>query len=258
MSEITIRTARLDDASKLVSIYRHYVEKTAITFEYEVPTVAEFRRRMGTMMQKYPYLVIEEDGVIQGYAYAGAFNPREAYDWSSELTIYMSHTARKGGLGRRLYEALVDQLRSMGILNVYACIGYPQQEDEYLTKNSEQFHRHLGFETVGTFHHCGYKFGRWYDMIWMEKMIGSHDSVQQSVLFPERKAYTITEIVEDDFGCEGRPEGAEPMVTVSLDGDHVVWGKVRIADAYLYEHHLDVGSVVHTTEMFLDSISVRP
>ena len=228
MSEITIRTARLDDASKLVSIYRYYVEKTAITFEYEVSTVAEFRRRMGTTMQKYPYLVIEEDGVIQGYAYAGAFNPREAYDWSSELTIYMSHTARKGGLGRRLYEALVDQLRSMGILNVYACIGYPQQEDEYLTKNSEQFHRHLGFETV-----------------------------QQSVLFPERKAYTITEIVEDDFGCEGRPEGAEPMVTVSLDGDHGVWGKVRIADAYLYEHHLDVGSVVHTTEMFLDSISVR-
>ena len=92
----------------------------------------------------------------------------------------------------------------------------------------------------------------------MEKMIESHDSVQQSVLFPERKAYTITEIVEDDFGCEGRPEGAEPMVTVSLDGDHGVWGKVRIADAYLYEHHLDVGSVVHTTEMFLDSISARP
>ena len=75
MSEITIRTARLDDASKLVSIYRYYVEKTAITFEYEVPTVAEFRRRMGTTMQKYPYLVIEEDGVIQGYAYAGEFNP---------------------------------------------------------------------------------------------------------------------------------------------------------------------------------------
>ena len=63
MSEITIRTARLDDASKLVSIYRYYVEKTAITFEYEVPTVAEFRRRMGTTMQKYPYLVsrIEEN-----------------------------------------------------------------------------------------------------------------------------------------------------------------------------------------------------
>ena len=182
MSDITIRTARLDDASKLVRIYQYYVEKTAITFEYEVPTVAEFRRRMGTMMQKYPYLVIEEDGVIQGYAYAGAFNPREAYDWSSELTIYMSHTARKGGLGRRLYEALVDQLRSMGILNVYACIGYPQQEDEYLTKNSEQFHRHLGFETVGTFHHCGYKFGRWYDMIWMEKIIGAHQIPQVNII----------------------------------------------------------------------------
>lgn len=99
MSEITIRTARLDDASKLVSIYRYYVEKTAITFEYEVPTVAEFRRRMGTMMQKYPYLVIEEDGVIQGYAYAGAFNPREAYDWSSELTIYMVAYSEKRRFG---------------------------------------------------------------------------------------------------------------------------------------------------------------
>ena len=69
-------------------------------------------------MQKYPYLVIEEDGVIQGYAYAGAFNPREAYDWSSELTIYMSHTARKGGLGARLARNIADQLRSMGILTV--------------------------------------------------------------------------------------------------------------------------------------------
>ena len=63
----------------------------------------------------------------------------------------------------------------MGILNVYACIADPVEDDEYLTRNSEQFHRHLGFVKVGDFHLCGYKFGRWYNVIWMEKMIGKHD-----------------------------------------------------------------------------------
>lgn len=71
----------------------------------------------------------------------------------------------------------------MGITNLYACIGYPQTEDEYLDKNSEQFHAHLGFQTVGTFHRCGYKFNRWYDMIWMEKMIGEHQSQQLPVAY---------------------------------------------------------------------------
>ena len=69
----------------------------------------------------------------------------------------------------------------MGILNLYACIGYPQEEDEYLTRNSAQFHEHLGFKLIGTFTKCGYKFGRWYNMIWMEKMIGEHKAEQEPV-----------------------------------------------------------------------------
>ena len=132
-------------------------------------------------MKKYPYLVIEQDGKIEGYAYAHAFVGRAAYDWSSELTIYLDPNARKGGLGRRLYEELADRLKKMGILNLYACIGYPQVEDEYLTKNSAEFHAHLGFELVGTFHNCGYKFDRWYDMVWMEKIIGEPHAGQPAV-----------------------------------------------------------------------------
>lgn len=85
------------------------------------------------------------------------------------------------GLGRRLYEELADRLKKMGILNLYACIGYPQVEDEYLTKNSAEFHAHLGFELVGTFHNCGYKFDRWYDMVWMEKIIGEPHAGQPAV-----------------------------------------------------------------------------
>ena len=78
--------------------------------------------------------------------------------------------------------ALADRLQAMGILNLYACIGYPQVEDEYLTKNSAQFHEHLGFTLAGTFHNCGYKFGRWYDMIWMEKIIGEHRPDQPDIV----------------------------------------------------------------------------
>ena len=162
MSDITIRNAALADAPRILEIYAYYVEHTVITFEYDVPSLAEFEGRMRDVMQKYPYLVIERDGRIEGYAYAHAFVGRAAYDWAAELTIYLDHDARHGGLGRTLYEALADRLKGMGVLNLYARIGYPQKEDEYLN--------------------CGYKFGRWYDMICMEKIIGEHKPDQPDVV----------------------------------------------------------------------------
>ena len=148
MSTITVRDAKIEDAARILEIYAYYVEHTVISFEWDVPSLEEFENRMRDIMKKYPYLVIERDGKIEGYAYAHPFVGRAAYDWSSELTIYLDHDARKGGLGRRLYEELADRLKKMGILNLYACIGYPQVEDEYLTKNSAEFHAHLGFELV--------------------------------------------------------------------------------------------------------------
>ena len=83
---------------------------------------------------------------------------------------------------QKLYTALIERLKEMGILNVYACIGYPKFEDEYLTINSAQFHEHLGFKTVRRFHNCGYKFHRWYDMIWVEKIIGDHKKSQPDII----------------------------------------------------------------------------
>ena len=145
MQDITIRNASLADAPRILEIYAWYVEHTVITFEYDVPSLEEFEGRMRRTMQKYPYLVIERDGRVEGYTYAGPFVGRAAYDWACELTIYLDHDARKHGMGRALYEALADRLQAMGILNLYACIGYPQAEDEYLTRNSARFHEHLGF-----------------------------------------------------------------------------------------------------------------
>src|SRR5574344_1346508 len=185
MENAVVRNATVADAKRILEIYSYYVEHTAITFEYLVPPLAEFQNRMRNTMEKYPYLVIERDGMIQGYAYAGAFVGRAAYDWSCEMTVYLDQKAQKCGLGRMIYETLEKKLCEIGILNLYACIGYPDVEDEYLNKNSADFHAHLGFVKIGEFHKCGYKFGRWYNMIWMEKIIGTRQKCQQPVRFSE-------------------------------------------------------------------------
>ena len=166
-----IRSVKLEDAERLLEIYSYYVENTAISFEYVTPSLEEFRERITTITKKYPYLVLEEEGVIRGYSYAGVFKGRAAYDHCCETTIYLDRDSKGKGYGRALYEALENALKEIGIKNLYACIGDPETEDEYLTKNSEHFHSHMGYTKVGEFHKCGYKFGRWYNMIWMEKMI---------------------------------------------------------------------------------------
>jgi phosphinothricin acetyltransferase len=182
VENITIRPVSESDAAALLEIYRWYVVNTAVTFEYDVPSEAEFRERIRRTLEKYPYLAAEADGVLLGYAYAGAFKGRAAYDWAVELSIYLDKDRRGRGLGRRLYKALEEELAKMGILNLYACIASPVVEDEYLTRASERFHSRLGFVTAGRFHRCGYKFGRWYDMIWMEKFIGGHECPPTDVI----------------------------------------------------------------------------
>ena len=89
--------------------------------------------------------------------------------------------AQKQGIGKRLYAYLEGYLKKMGLCNVYACISYPEVDDEYVTQNSAKFHAHVGFRMVGIFKQTGYKFGRWYDMVWMEKMIGEHKKDQAGV-----------------------------------------------------------------------------
>ena len=185
-TQILLRTARLSDAARLVEIYAPYVTDTAITFEYEVPSVEEFRSRIEKTLEKYPYIVAEQNGRILGYTYASAFARRAAYNWSVELSIYLDMEIRRQGIGGRLYKALEEILKEMHILNMNACISWPKAEDEYLTKNSVQFHEHMGFRLAGEFHDSGYKFGRWYNVVWMEKMIGDHPENPKPVrAFPE-------------------------------------------------------------------------
>ena len=129
---IALRPAGPEDAADLLEIYRPYVEETAISFEREVPTLADFRSRISRISDRYPYYLAECSGKILGYAYAAPFIRRAAYDHSVEMSIYLDETATGRGLGR--------------------------------------------------FHRSGYKFGRWYDMVWMEKMIGDHRKAQERII----------------------------------------------------------------------------
>ena len=171
MSNLKIRNATVDDAADLLKIYAHYVENTAITFEVTTPTLEEFRTRIATTLKNFPYLVAELENQIIGYAYAGKFVGREAYKISAELTIYLDKNFRGRGIGRKLYSELERRLKISGVKNLYACIGYPEVEDEFLTFASVKFHERLGFKICGKFTDCGYKFNRRYSMVWMEKIL---------------------------------------------------------------------------------------
>ncbi len=187
---IGIEKVMEEDAKELLDIYTPYVEDTAISFEYEVPSEEEFRKRIRSISVNYPYLkAVDETGRILGYAYASAFKARMAYDWSVETTIYIRKDVRRSGVGKVLYTELEEQLKKMGILNANACIAVTDKEDPYLTNDSVYFHEALGYHLVGTFHASGYKFDTWYDMVWMEKMLGEHKSPAEPVILKERELH---------------------------------------------------------------------
>ena len=123
-----IRIATPEDASAIQSIYRYYVEHTAITFELEVPSVEEFQGRIKKILERYPYLVAEEDRVIIGYAYAGIFYDRRAYDWSAEMSVYVQKGIHGKGVGTALYEKMEELLKKQHIVNLFACITHPNAE----------------------------------------------------------------------------------------------------------------------------------
>ena len=178
MNDLIIREARAADAPELLAIYAPYVTDTAVTFEYTVPSVEEFAGRISATLERYPYIVAVCGGEIVGYAYAGAFRVRAAYVWSVETSIYVRCDSKHHGVGSALYAALEERLHRQHITNMYACIAVPGGEDPYLTRDSVEFHLHAGFGMAGEFRKCAYKFGRWYDMAMMEKVIAEHAEPQ--------------------------------------------------------------------------------
>jgi L-amino acid N-acyltransferase YncA len=163
MSErVSVRSARPDDARACGAIYRPFVEQTATTFEIEVPTSREMARRIEAAQAAHDWLVlVEHDGTVIGYAYAQAFNPRAAYQWSTETSIYVASGYHRAGGGRRLYTELLQRLRDRGYRRAFAGITQPNRA-------SNAFHESFGFERAGLYRRVGWKHGRWHDVAWMQ------------------------------------------------------------------------------------------
>ena len=168
---MTLRFATPADSRVMLEIYRQYIH-TSVTFEYTLPTPAEFARRLADMQALYPCLVAVEGQECLGYAYAHRLRDYAAYQWSAELTIYLSPGAVGRGIGRRLYSALMQVLALQGFHTAYGVVTHPNPA-------SQALHRTLGFVQQGLLAHSGYKNGQWHGVCWYEKQLrADHDEPQ--------------------------------------------------------------------------------
>jgi len=163
---MAIRIATIEDLDQILSIYRPYVENTTVSFEYEAPTMDEFRARFEAITAQFPWLVWEDDGMIAGYTYACAPFSRAAYRWCAEPSIYLRPEFHGKGIGRKLYGALEALLRMQGYRLSYAIITSENT-------GSLAFHESMGYSRLADFAHCAYQFGRSLGIIWMEKRLFS-------------------------------------------------------------------------------------
>jgi len=160
----TIRPARPEDAAAIAAVYAPYVSETAISFEITPPDAEEMSRRMTACMAVYPWLVAEDNGRIAGYAYAGRFSGRAAYNWAVEVTVYLHPDYHRKHVGRHLYQTLFGLLGLQGVHGLFAGITLPNDA-------SVGFHRALGMREIGIYREVGFKFGEWRDVQWMGKTL---------------------------------------------------------------------------------------
>jgi phosphinothricin acetyltransferase len=159
---VLIRSATAADAVACANIYAPYVTGTCISFELEPPTSLQFVERIAAAQALHEWLVAERDGEVVGYAYGHEFNERAAYSWSCETSVYVAMDLRSMGVGRALYEALLDYLAERGYRRAFAGITLPNDA-------SVGFHRSFGFEEAGRYRRVGWKEGAWHDVAWMQR-----------------------------------------------------------------------------------------
>ncbi|MCK6480167.1 MAG: N-acetyltransferase family protein [Planctomycetes bacterium] len=161
-----IRLATEADAPAMAALYAPVVRGTAISFELEPPDADEFRRRLREVLRLAPWLVLEREGGILGYAYGTSFRARPAYRFAVETAIYVRSDAHRTGVGRALYGALLPCLERQGFRRAIAGVTLPNAP-------SVGLHEALGFRPAGRFSRVGWKFGRWHDVGFWERDLGS-------------------------------------------------------------------------------------
>jgi L-amino acid N-acyltransferase YncA len=148
------------DAARVAEIYRPAVEGNYISFEETAPTADEMAERMRKVLARLPWLVAEdESGLVVGYAYASPHRERAAYRWSVDISVYVDPAFHRRGIGRLLYDELLERLRDLGYLNVYAGVTLPND-------GSVTLHEGIGMRRIGVYERVGYKLGEWRDVAW--------------------------------------------------------------------------------------------
>lgn len=186
-----IRQVQLSDAEQILKVYAPFITDTCISFEYVVPSVEEFAQRIAGISAEYPYIVLEANGEIVGYAYAHRYLERVAYSWDVEVTIYLAPKVQGKGLGVILYDALEKLLALQNIKNLYSCITGDNT-------HSIEMHRSMGYELIGTFPKAGFKHDRWLDVVWMAKTIGEKENAPMAVVpFAELEVCSVEKVLEE-------------------------------------------------------------
>ncbi len=174
MSNYVIRRVKNEDIVQLVEIYKPYVENTTVSFEFIPPTVQEFEQRVNTYSRDYPYLVAELDGEVIGFAYGSRLAERAGFNWSAQLSIYLAPRAKGLGIGREMYNIIMQIMEQQGIYAVYAIISTPNPD-------SIAFHSKMGFVECARLPRCGYKNNVWCDIVYMYKLLRECTGTPQTI-----------------------------------------------------------------------------
>lgn len=188
---IKLRRAMKEDIPNVLSIYGYYVMETAVSFEYETPSLEAFTKRFEDIKNRFPYLVCEVDGVVAGYTYTKNYYEDAAYAWSTEISVYVDEGFQRKGIASFFYRCMEELLKLQGYYTLYA--GITGSNDK-----SVNFHRALGFEKIATYHKVGYKLGAWHDVLWFEKQLQDYtDDPQQPLAFSSLDKAVVNSILQD-------------------------------------------------------------
>jgi len=168
-NNIKIRLANENDYTSILEIYEPYITDTTITFEYKVPSISDFSKRLTNIQKTFPLIVCEIDNIVAGYAYISRFREREAYDWTTESSIYINPSYQGKSIGKALYFALIELAKLLKYCNIYGVVTMPNIK-------SEKLHNSFRFTTIGVTHNVGFKFGKWLDVKWYELNINEYSN----------------------------------------------------------------------------------
>jgi L-amino acid N-acyltransferase YncA len=172
MNDVSIRTATTADIAAITRIYAYAVAHGTASFELQPPDEAEMARRQQALLERnFPYIVAVLAGAVVGYAYAGPYRDRRAYDWSVEDSLYIAPELHRKGIGRLLLTRLVAESEARGFRQMIGVIG------DSANTASVAVHAAVGFRLIGNFQSIGFKHGRWLDTVLMQRALGSGDAL---------------------------------------------------------------------------------